>query len=313
VLKPGTSIGPYEVLSPVGTGGMGEVHRARDTRLRRDVALKTLPDALAQRPDRLARLRREALILASLNHPGIATLHGIEENDAGPVLVMELLSGETLASRLHRGPLSLKEALHTGRQVAEAMAAAHEKGVLHRDLKPANIQLGADGRAKVLDFGLARAMEGDLANSALSTATSSPDRSGPILGTAPYMSPEQARGEAVDERTDVWAFGCVLFEMLTGKRAFPGHTFAQTVAGILYREPDWAAVPDSAPPPLQRLLRRCLRKDTTERLRALADAALELAELEQEISAGSGPGGRMAPTGRRPSRLRLGVAAVVVH
>jgi eukaryotic-like serine/threonine-protein kinase len=287
MLAPGSRIGPFEVLAPLGAGGMGEVYRARDRTLEREVALKTLPEAVSREPTRLARLRREARILASLSHPGIATLHGLEESGDGvPVLVMELVRGETLADRLRRGALPLKDALSIGRQVAEALASAHERGVLHRDLKPANISLTPEGRIKLLDFGLARALEQDAPDlhSQVSTATSPPSDAGRVLGTAPYMSPEQARGQEVDRRADIWSLGCVLYELLTGKRAFPGATFSETAAAVLEREPDWSALPGGTPGALRRLLRRCLRKERDERLRDAADAGLELREMLAELS-----------------------------
>jgi len=318
MLTPGVRIGPFEVLAPLGAGGMGEVYRARDTNLRREVALKTLPDEVARDPERLARLRREARILASLSHPGIATLHGLEESGDGvPVLVMELVEGETLSDRLKRGPLSLKDVLRTSQEIAAAVAAAHEKGVLHRDLKPANIRLTPEGRVKVLDFGLARALGEDEASvdSQFSTATSPPSRAGLVLGTAPYMSPEQARGQEVDRRSDVWAFGCVLYELLAGRRAFPGTSFSETAAAILERDPDWSALPEGTPYALQRLLRRCLKKDREERLHDIADAGLELKELIVELSSGaalSGPGPPLERPRRRRTRTAAMVAALVV-
>ncbi len=266
MLAPGARIGPFEVIGPLGAGGMGEVYRARDATLRREVALKTLPDEVARQPERLARLRREARILASLSHPGIATLFGLEEAEGGvPVLVMELVPGETLSDRVKRGLPPLKEVLRIGQQVAEALAGAHDKGVLHRDLKPANICLTPEGRVKVLDFGLARALSEDEPPIAshLSTATSPPSHAGLVLGTAPYMSPEQARGQEIDRRSDVWAFGCVLYELLAGRRAFPGTSFSEAAAAILEREPEWQALPEGTPPALQRLLKRCLKKDRT--------------------------------------------------
>jgi eukaryotic-like serine/threonine-protein kinase len=259
---------------------MGEVYRARDTKLPREVALKTLPQDLALEPDRLARLKSEARILATLNHPGIAILHGLEEGDGGvPVLVMELVDGETLADRLRRKPLPVREAMAIGQQIAIALEAAHQKGVLHRDLKPANIRLTADGRVKLLDFGLAKAVMGVGVNSQLDTHTSPASGAGVVLGTAPYMSPEQARAQEVDRRTDVWSFGCVLFEMLAGKRAFEGATFSDTVAAVLDREPDWKAFPRETPRALLRLLQRCLQKEKDRRLRDIGDARLELEEL----------------------------------
>ncbi len=290
MLKAGTRIGPYEVVAPLGAGGMGEVYRVRDTVLGREVALKTLPDEVARQPERLARLRREGRILASLNHPGIATLYGVDESGGTPILVMELVEGQTLSDRIHRGPLPLKDVLRIGHQVAEALAAAHAKGVLHRDLKPANIRVTPEGRAKVLDFGLARAMaeEGDAAvDSRLPTETSPPSRPGTVRGTAPYMSPEQALGQDVDARTDVWALACVLYEMLTGNRAFAGVTIPEVAAAILQRDPDWDALPESTPLALSKLLRRCLKKDWDERLHDVADAGLEMKELLVELSSGA--------------------------
>ena len=234
MLASGTRVGPYEVISWLGAGGMGEVYRARDTKLHREVALKTLPPDLAGQPERLARLKQEARILASLNHPGIATLHGLEESDGGvPVLVMELVEGESLAERLRRGALPWREAVMVAHQMALALQAAHEKGVLHRDLKPANIRLTPEGRVKLLDFGLAKAVRKAAVDSRLDTDTSPHSDAGAVLGTAPYMSPEQARGQEADRRGDIWAFGCVLFEMLAGKRAFEGATFSDTVAAVL--------------------------------------------------------------------------------
>ena len=279
-LAPGTRIGPYEILSAIGSGGMGEVYRARDSKLNRFVALKVLPELFARDPERLERFEREARMLAAVNHPHIAQIYGVEESNGTTALVMELIEGETLGERLARAPLSLKETLAIARQVADALEAAHEKGIVHRDLKPANIKLRPDGTAKVLDFGLAkaldRAVEGDAAQS--STVTAVGTRAGVILGTAAYMSPEQARGLAVDKRTDVWAFGCVFYEMLTGWGAFAGETVSDTVARILEREPDWSRVPADTPPGVRRLLRRCLQKDVKLRQRDMGDAQIELHE-----------------------------------
>jgi eukaryotic-like serine/threonine-protein kinase len=280
MLAAGTRVGPYEIVSWLGAGGMGEVYRARDTKLHREVALKTLPEELAHQPDRLARLKHEARILASLNHPGIATLHGLEESNGGvPVLVMELVEGETLAHRLRLGPLPVREALKVAHEIAVALEAAHEKGVLHRDLKPENIRFGPGGRVKVLDFGLAKAVRKADVDSNVATATS-PSRVGTIAGTAAYMSPEQARGHDLDRRSDVWAFGCVLYEILSGKRAFGGATFSDTLAAVLDREPDWEAMPPGTPPAVLRLLRRCLQKEKDKRLRDIGDARLDLEELQ---------------------------------
>jgi WD40 repeat protein len=273
MLASGTRVGPYEVVSWLGAGGMGEVYRARDTTLGRDVALKTLPEELARQPDRLARLKQEARILASLNHPGIATLHGLEDGSGGvPVLVMELVEGETLAERLRRGPLPQREALTIAHQVAAALEAAHAGGVLHRDLKPANVHLTRDGRVKLLDFGLAKALLGSQLDSGFST------ESGAVVGTASYMSPEQAQGKELDRRSDVWAFGCLLFELLSGQKAFGASSPSGAVAAVLTREPDWEALPPETPVAVHRLLERCLQKDRERRLRDMGDACLELAE-----------------------------------
>jgi eukaryotic-like serine/threonine-protein kinase len=304
MLPAGTRVGPYEVVSWLGAGGMGEVYRAWDTTLDREVALKTLPEEeLASQPERLARLRQEARILASLNHPGIAILHGLEESDGGvPVLVMELVEGETLADRLRRGALPWRDAVTVAHQIALALEAAHDKGILHRDLKPGNIRLAPDGRVKLLDFGLAKAVQRAALDSRLDTDTSPHSEPGAVLGTAPYMSPEQARGQEADRRTDIWAFGCVLYEMLTGKRAFEGTTYSDTVAAILDREPDWKALPQEVPTALVRLLRRCLQKEKDKRLRDIGDARLEL----EELLAGTDP-----ITEARPGRRRDAVWPVI--
>ena len=261
MLTPGARLGSYEIVGPLGAGGMGEVWRARDTRLGREVAIKVLPEAFATDASRLSRFEREARLLATLNHPGIATVHGFEQVDGVSMLVQELVEGPTLAERLRRGALPVREALKIGGRIAEAIEAAHEKGIVHRDLKPSNIKLAADGRVKVLDFGLAKALAGEAPSwdvSKLPTDTS-PTGAGVILGTAPYMSPEQARGEVVDERTDIWAFGCVLYDMLAGKRAFPGASGTDVVAAVLEREPDWKSLPSDVPPLALSVLRRCLR------------------------------------------------------
>jgi WD40 repeat protein len=285
-LVAGTRLGAYEVVGLLGAGGMGEVYRARDTRLGREVALKVLPARFAESPARLARLEREARLLAALNHPHIATLYGFEESGGTPALVMELVEGATLAARLERGPLPLGEGLELARQIAEALEAAHEKGILHRDLKPANVRLTGKGQVKLLDFGLAKALQpvaGDEVPahppSTLTTEESPASPGTGVAGTAPYMSPEQARGEEVDRRSDLWAFGCVLYEMLTGRRAFPGRSFAEVVATVLDREPEWGALPAGTPPAVVTLLERCLRKGREERLRDAGDARLELEEL----------------------------------
>jgi len=261
---------------------MGEVYRARDTKLGRDVAIKVLPPAFTADAERLARFEREARLLASLNHPRIAAIYGLEQADAVRFLVLELAPGETLAARLTRGALPVRDALELARQLAEGLEAAHEKGVVHRDLKPGNIQVGPDDAVKILDFGLAKALTEeqsaeDAANSPTISAIAT--RAGAILGTAGYMSPEQARGKPADRRADIWAFGCVLYEMLTGRMAFRGETVSDTIVRVLEREPDWAALPATTPPGVRRLLGRCLQKDPKQRLRDIADARIEIDEV----------------------------------
>jgi Tol biopolymer transport system component len=288
-LTAGHRVGNYDVIAPLGTGGMGEVYRARDARLGRDVAVKILPRAFTSDPDRLARFAREARVLASLNHPHIAGIYGVEAIGEAPALVLELVDGPTLAERISAGRLPVHEALDIARQVADALAAAHEKGIVHRDLKPANVKLTSAGVVKVLDFGLAKASEGEggagvLAQSPVITVTA-----GIILGTAAYMSPEQARGKPVDKRSDNWAFGCVLYEMLTAHKAFEADTVSDTTAAILTREPNWRALPAATPATVRRLLRRCLEKDVNRRLRDIGDAGIE---LEDAIA-------RRAPLARR--------------
>ena len=281
-LTVGKKLGSYEILSPLGAGGMGEVYRARDNKLGREVAIKVLPDEFAH-PQKLARFEREARLLAALNHPNIATLYGVEEFQTKPFLVMELVEGETLAERIARGPLPVDEAMTLSQQIAEALEAAHEKGVIHRDLKPANIKVTPEGRVKILDFGLAKVLAGEAASldSQSPTATRH-TKVGAILGTASYMSPEQARGKSVDERTDIWAFGCVLYEALTGRVAFRGDTASDIIAAILDREPDWRALPESTPPSVRVVLRRCMQQDANRRLHDIADARIEIEEALSE-------------------------------
>jgi serine/threonine protein kinase len=279
-LPPGTRFGPFEISSPLGEGAMGEVYRARDSRLNRDVALKVLPQSVAADAERLARFTREAQVLASLNHPNIGAIYGLEEQrgESGQVtaLVLELVDGATLADRLLQGAMPLEEALPIARQIADALAAAHEQGIVHRDLKPANIKLRPDGTVKVLDFGLAKVdrAAGNLAESPTLTAITT--REGVISGTAPYMSPEQARGKQVDKRADVWAFGCVLYELLTGVRAFTGETTTDVLAAVINREPDFKALSPATPPRIRRLLTRCLDKDPKRRLRDIGEARVEI-------------------------------------
>ncbi len=312
-LGPGQRLGPYEVLSSLGAGGMGVVWRARDTRLGREVALKVLPDELASSAERCSRLEHEARLLASLNHPSIAALHDILDFEGSPVLVMEVVEGETLAERLSRGPVPLKSALELALPIAEALEAAHERGILHRDLKPSNVKLTPAGGVKVLDFGLAKALDPEGSSdegvpSSLATLPKPAEKteSGVAIGTAPYMSPEQARGEPVNRRTDVWAFGCILFEMLTGRRAFPGATRADALSAVLEREPDWGSLPSGTPGAVRRILKRCLHKEQRERLRDIADTKLELKDLLVEISAGV-----PLAAGRTPRR-RWKTAAVAI-
>jgi serine/threonine protein kinase len=269
-LAPGTRVGPYEVTALLGEGGMGKVWRARHTTLKRDDALKVLPDGFATDSDRLARFQREAQVLASLNHPNIAHVYGLEDVDGVKALVMELVEGPTLDDRIKQGPIPVDEALPIAKQVAEALEAAHEQGVIHRDLKPANVKVRPDGTVKVLDFGLAKALEpaGAAANISESPTLTTPamTQRGVILGTAAYMSPEQARGKTVDKRTDVWAFGAVLYEMLTGKRAFAGDDMSDTLANVLKVEPDWNRLPTEVPPRVKQTLRACLQKPPKQRI-----------------------------------------------
>jgi serine/threonine-protein kinase len=283
-LAPGARLGPYEIVAPMGAGGMGEVWRARDTRLARDVALKILPAEFARHPERLVRFQREAQSLAALNHPNVAAIYGLEERDGAPLLVLELVEGETLAARLARGPIEPRDVFAIGAQVASALEAAHERGIVHRDLKPGNVMVNAAGAVKVLDFGLAKieasaSSLGDSAEGPTRTLGASPTEAGVILGTAAYMSPEQARGRPVDRRSDVWSFGCLLFECLSGRPAFAGETVSDLVARILEREPDWSALPPATPARLREIVRRCMRKPADERPRDIRDVRLELAEL----------------------------------
>ena len=290
MLGPGSKLAHYEIVGSLGAGGMGDVYRARDTRLNREVAIKIIPDAFATDPDRVMRFTREAQTLASLNHPHIAQIFGIEETSASKhsgtrALVMELVPGDTLADRIARGPIPVDEAIPIARQIAEALEAAHEAGIVHRDLKPANIKLRPDGTVKVLDFGLAKAVESGphgQVNPINSPTITSPafTHAGIILGTAAYMSPEQARGRPVDKRSDIWAFGCVLFEMLTSKPAFPGDSITDVIAAVVKNEPDLELLPAHTAPNVRRVLTRCLRKDRNTRLRDIGDARLDLTEAD---------------------------------
>ena len=282
----GERLGPYEVLGPIGAGGMGQVFRARDSRLNRDVAIKSLPPLFATDPERVARFGREANLLASLNHPNIAAIYGVEERHGTRHLVLELVPGESLAYRIAAAPMSLAEALVIARQIAEALEAAHEKGIVHRDLKPGNVMLTPDGVVKVLDFGLAKAVEPESGSGAISGIDNSPTMTraaatadGMIIGTAAYMAPEQAKGQGTDKRADVWAFGCVMFEMLTGKKAYEGEDVSETLAAVLRGEPDWTLLPAATPPFLERLLRRSLEKDRKKRLPDISIARYEIDEF----------------------------------
>jgi len=284
VLTNGTRLGPYEIIAPIGAGGMGEVYRARDTKLNRDVALKVLPEIFAADADRLARFEREAQVLASLNHPNIAHLYGFEDAGATHALVMELVEGPTLADRIEAGPVALADALPIAKQIAEALEAAHEQGIIHRDLKPANVKVRDDGTVKVLDFGLAKALNpasgtnGGAMNSPTMTARAT--QMGVLIGTAAYMSPEQARGKAVDRRADIWAFGVVLYEMLSGDRAFKGEDISDTLAAVLRQEIMLSALPVATPLRLKRLIERCLERDPKQRLRDIGEARIEIAKIE---------------------------------
>jgi eukaryotic-like serine/threonine-protein kinase len=309
----GQQLGPYVLREQIGAGGMGEVYRARDARLGRDVAIKLLPSHLAADADRRERFEREARLLAALNHPYIASVYGLEEGIANgrPIsgIVLELVEGGTLAERLRRGALPRAEAVKAARQIAQALDAAHDKGIIHRDLKPANVALTPDGDVRILDFGLGRwaAPPGEPSRD---TTVTEP---GLVLGTAGYMSPEQARGSVVDKRTDIWAFGCVLYEMLTGRAPFAAATVLDMLSAVLDRDPDWTAVPAGTPVTLSRLLRRCLEKDPNRRLRDIGDAIVELEDASAHPAAPD-PMGRPADSRPRAwwpvaSALAVAVAA----
>jgi tRNA A-37 threonylcarbamoyl transferase component Bud32 len=306
----GRRLGPYEIIARLGAGGMGEVFRARDPKLNREVAIKALPEAMANDAERLARFEREAQVLASLNHPHVAAIYGLEEADGKPFLVLELVEGEDLAERLKRGPIPVEEALAVARQIAEALEEAHEKGIVHRDLKPANVKLTPDGKIKVLDFGLAKAYTGEAASGSSADVSQSPTlahkgtQAGLILGTAAYMSPEQARGKPVDKRSDIWAFGVVLYEMLSGARLFEGETVSDVLAGVLKTEIDFGRLPESIPAPIRGLLRRCLQRRPEDRLRDIGDARLAIAEcqagtLDEAVSRAAEVPARRLPAAKR--------------
>jgi serine/threonine protein kinase/Tol biopolymer transport system component len=314
----GAKIGSYQVVSLLGAGGMGEVYQAHDTKLGRDVAIKVLPPAFVHDPYRLSRFQREAKMLASLNHPNIATIHGLEQSDGVNYLVMELVPGQTLAERVSAGALKIEEGLKLGVQIAEALEAAHEKGVIHRDLKPANVKVTPGGRVKVLDFGLAKAFAGDSGQdlSHALTLEAMGTEEGRILGTPAYMSPEQARGKSVDKRTDIWAFGCVLYELLTGKAAFDGETVSDMIVAVLEREPEWELLPPPIPAKIQDLLRRCLQKDSQRRLRDIGDARIEIEEAlaAPKVAAPTQAGVPVSAITQRKSRelLAWAIAAIAI-
>jgi serine/threonine protein kinase len=318
-LAPGSRLGAYEITTLIGSGGMGEVYRAHDATLKRDVALKVLPETFAYDSDRLTRFRREAQVLASLNHPNIAQIYGLEGNPS--CLVMELVEGEDLAGRIAHGPIPLDDALDIARQLADALDAAHERGIIHRDLKPANIKLRPDGVVKVLDFGLAKAVDGvadaggaaaDLGNSPTMTSPAMMTGVGVILGTAAYMSPEQARGRAVDKRSDIWAFGCVVYEMLTGHRAFDGADVSEMMASVIKSDVRWDALPAGTPAGIRRLLQRCLQKDPKLRLRDIGDARTEIGEAIAAPPSTGVPATAAPPLARGPRTLLLGAAALAI-
>jgi len=312
MIPSGSRLGSYEVIASIGAGGMGEVYQAHDTKLGRDVAIKVLPEAFAHDADRLARFQREAKMLASLNHPNIATIHGLEESSGTSYLVMELVSGETLQQRVKRdGAIPIDEALAIAKQIAEALEAAHEKGIIHRDLKPANVKLTPEGKVKVLDFGLAKAFAGETASEDVSnspTLSMAATMQGVILGTAAYMSPEQAKGKAVDKRTDIFAFGAVLYELLTGKAAFHGDDVSDILGAVLRMEPDWSRLPEATPAAIRTLLRRCLRKDKRQRLQDAAGVRIEIDDAIAEPR----DSGAMQPALASTSKLPWAVAATVI-
>ena len=281
----GSKLGQYEIVGPLGAGGMGEVYRGRDAKLGRDVALKVLPEAFARDAERMARFQREAKVLASFNHPNIASIYGFEDSGATHALVMELVEGPTLAGHIKSGESPIEEVLGIAKQICDALEYAHERGIVHRDLKPSNVKMTNDGAVKILDFGLAKALDTDASSTDIEnspTITQMPTAPGVLLGTAAYMSPEQAKGKVVDQRADIWAFGCVLYEMLTGRMAFRGESATDIIAAVIRGEPDWSELPSSTPPRIRRLLQRCLQKDPKQRLRDIGDARIE---IEEELTA----------------------------
>jgi serine/threonine protein kinase len=323
-LTPGARVGPYEVTALIGAGGMGEVYRARDTKLARDVALKVLPDAFTIDSDRLARFTREAQVLVSLNHPNIGAIHGLEESNGVRALVLELIDGPTLADKIAEGSIPWADAAPLARQIAAALVAAHEQGIVHRDLKPANIKVRDDGTVKVLDFGLAKLV--DTASAAAVDATGavhalsvSPTMTSPamtqagvILGTATYMAPEQAKGKPADKRSDVWALGCVLYEMLTGTRAFEGDDVSETLASVLKTEPDWTRLPASVPPLARLAIERCLQKNRANRMADTSAVLFALSDQALAVAAAEAPSAQRRPRQWVPLLAVMATAAVVV-
>jgi len=313
-LTAGTKLGPYEITGAIGAGGMGEVYRARDAKLGRDVALKVLSEAFARDAERMARFQREAKVLASLDHPNIASIYGLEDSSSTHALVMQLVEGPTLADRIRSGPLPIEESLRIAKQMCEAIEYAHERGIVHRDLKPANVKVTGDDAVKILDFGLAKALEGDASSIDIATSPTisrMATQAGVLLGTAAYMSPEQAKGKAVDRRADIWGFGCVLYEMLTGKMAFRGESVTDTLAAVIKEDPDWSLLPAATPIRIRMLLQRCLQKDPKQRLQAIGDARISLDEVLSGAPdpALAGAAGISAPLWRRS--LPWAVAALL--
>jgi eukaryotic-like serine/threonine-protein kinase len=315
MLNAGTKLGSYKIAAQIGAGGMGEVYRAHDSKLGRDVALKVLPDAFARDAERMARFQREAKVLASLNRSNIASIYGLEDSGATHALVMELVEGPTLAERIRTGAIPISEALPIAKQMCEALEYAHERGIVHRDLKPSNVKVTSDDAVKVLDFGLAKALEGDassvdFANSP--TISRLATQAGVLLGTAAYMSPEQAKGKAVDRRADIWAFGCVLYEMLTGKMAFRGESVTDTLSAVIRTEPDWSKLPPATPVRVRVLLQRCLQKDPKQRLQAIGDARISLDEVLAGVPDPTSAGATVRPAKRWLLWLAGGAAGVLV-
>ena len=312
-LRTGTRVGSYEILGPLSARGMGEVYRALDSRLGREVAIKVLPAAVSQDPQRRARLEREARLLAGLNHPGISAIYGVEDTPAGRFLVLEMVPGVTLAQRIARGPVPIAEALSIARQIADAVAYAHANSVVHRDLKPANVKITPNGKVKELDFGIAKALSPDLGSfsSDASTVTPADTATGAIIGTPDYMSPEQARAQEADRRTDIWSLGCILYEMLTGQRAFQAQTVADTLAAVLSRYPNWDALPAGTPAQVRALLRPCLQRDRDQRVHEMADVRIEIDDALASTASSEGPAAAIK-AGKRLTPIEIAALVVVV-